>query len=51
MFIKVTRSGSRRYEAAWNNLRLIIAHDPQVALDAGAKRDNRIQALEQQAAE
>lgn len=37
-------------EASWNKLRLIIAHDPQVALDAGAKRDSRIQALEQQAA-
>lgn len=38
-------------EATWNKLRLIIAHDPQVALDAGAKRDSLIQALEQQAAE
>lgn len=37
-------------EASWNRLRLIIAHDPQVALDAGAKRDSRIQALEKQAA-
>jgi hypothetical protein len=32
-------------------LRLIIAHDPQVALDAGNKRDNKIAALEQQAAD
>lgn len=38
-------------EAVWKDLRLIIAHDPQVALDAGAKRDSRIQALEQQATE
>ena len=38
-------------EVAWNELRLIIAHDPQVALDAGAKRDSRIQALEKQAAQ
>ncbi len=38
-------------EVSWNNLRLIIAHDPQVALDAGAKRDSRIQALEKQAAQ
>ncbi|MDQ5846325.1 MAG: IS1634 family transposase [Acidobacteriota bacterium] len=38
-------------EVAWNQLRLIIAHDPQVALDAGAKRDGRIQALEKQAAQ
>jgi hypothetical protein len=37
-------------ETAWNKLRLVIAHDPQVALDAGAKRDNRIQELEKQAA-
>lgn len=37
-------------EAAWNNLRLIIAHDPQVALEAGIQRDSRIDALEQQAA-
>ena len=36
-------------ETQWNKLRLIIAHDPQVALDAGAKRDSRIQALEKQA--
>ena len=32
-------------EAAWNKLRLIIAHDPQVSLDTGAKRDKRIDAL------
>jgi transposase len=38
-------------EAVWNNLRLIIAHDPQVASEAGAKRDSKIQALEQQAAD
>jgi hypothetical protein len=37
-------------EVTWNKLRLVIAHDPQVALDAGAKRDNRIQDLEKQAA-
>jgi transposase len=38
-------------ETVWNKLRLIIAHDPQVALDAGAKRDSKIAALEQQAAD
>jgi transposase len=38
-------------ETAWNKLRLIIAHDPQVALDAGAKRDSKIAAHEQQAAD
>ena len=38
-------------EVSWNKLRLIIAHDPRVALDAGAKRDSRIQALEKQAAQ
>jgi len=38
-------------EAVWNNLRLIIAHDPQVASETGAKRDSKIQALEQQAAD
>jgi len=32
-------------ESVWNKLRLIIAHDPQVALDAGAKRDKRIDEL------
>ncbi len=37
-------------EVTWNKLRLIIAHDPQVAQDAGAKRDSRIQELEKQAA-
>ena len=31
--------------------RLIIAHDPQVATEAGAQRDSRIQALEKQAAQ
>jgi transposase len=36
-------------ETAWNKLRLIVAHDPQVALDAGAKRDKRIDELKTQA--
>jgi transposase len=36
-------------EATWNKLRLIIAHDPQVSLDAGAKRDKRIEELKAQA--
>ena len=36
-------------ETVWNKLRLIIAHDPQVSLDAGAKRDQRIDALKTQA--
>ena len=38
-------------EVVWNKLRLIIAHDPQVAQDAGAKRDKRIAELEKQAAQ
>ena len=38
-------------EAAWNKLRLIIANDPQVSLDAGAKRDKRIDELKAQAAQ
>ena len=38
-------------ETVWNKLRLIIAHDPQVALDAGAKRDGRLQQLQKQAAQ
>lgn len=38
-------------ETQWNKLRLIIAHDPQVALEAGAKRDSRIQTLLKQAAQ
>ncbi len=38
-------------EASWNQLRLIVAHDPQVATEAGAKRDQLIQTLEQQAAQ
>lgn len=38
-------------EAGWNQLRLIVAHDPQVAAEAGAKRDQLIQTLEQQAAQ
>ncbi len=36
-------------EAAWNKLRLIIAHDPQVSLQVGAKRDKRIDELKKQA--
>ena len=36
-------------QAAWNKLRLIIAHDPQVWLDVGAKRDKRIDELKAQA--
>jgi len=36
-------------EAAWNKLRLIIAHDPQVSLQAGAKRGKRIDELKKQA--
>lgn len=63
MFIKVTRSGQRRYgefvewlepfhsaqcvpaqsevlgEIAWSQLRLVVAHDPQVASAMGACRD------------
>ena len=38
-------------EAKWNDLRLIVAHDPQVAEQAGLKRDRLIQVLEQQAAQ
>jgi hypothetical protein len=38
-------------EVSWNKLRLVIAHDPQVALDAGAKRDKRIEELDKQAAQ
>lgn len=36
-------------EVLWNKLRLVIAHDPQVALEAGAKRDKRIDELKKQA--
>lgn len=36
-------------ETLWNKLRLIIAHDPQVSLAAGAKRDKRIDELKAQA--
>lgn len=37
-------------EVVWSKLRLVIAHDPQTAQDAGAKRDERIRELEAQAA-
>ena len=40
-----------RVETKWNEMRLIVAHDPQVAQDAGAKRDCLIAALEQKAAD
>ena len=36
-------------EVQWDKLRLIIAHDPQVSLEAGAKRDKRIDELKKQA--
>ena len=36
-------------EVQWDNLRLIIAHDPQVSRDAGVKRDKRIDELTAQA--
>jgi transposase len=38
-------------EAKWNQLRLVVAHDPQVAAQAGARRDELIQTLERQAAQ
>ena len=38
-------------ETVWNKLRLIVAHDPQVSLDAGAKRDKRIDELKTQASQ
>ena len=38
-------------EASWNQLRLIVAHDPQAAAEAGIKRDRVIQTLERQAAQ
>ena len=37
-------------EVTWNKLRLIVAHDPQAALEAGAKRDAQLDALRKQAA-
>jgi hypothetical protein len=38
-------------ETVWNGLRLIVAHDPEVALEAGKKRDARIDELHTQAAQ
>ena len=38
-------------ESVWNQLRLVVAHDPKVSLDAGAKRDVRIAELHAQAAQ
>ena len=38
-------------ETEWDELRLVIAHDPHVAREAGAKRDAIIASLEQKAAE
>ncbi len=38
-------------ELAWGHLRLIVAHDPLVAREAGVKRDQRIEALKARAAE
>ncbi len=38
-------------ETKWDKLRLIIAHDPDVAKAAGAKRDLLVESLEQKAAQ
>ena len=38
-------------EARWNQLRLVVAHDPKAASQAGAKRDALIQTLETRAAQ
>jgi transposase len=38
-------------ETVWNQLRLVVVHDPKVSLDAGAKRDARIAELHAQAAQ
>ena len=38
-------------EATWQDLRLIIAHDPDTAADKSQKRDQKIEDLEQQAAQ
>lgn len=38
-------------ESRWNDLRLIVAHDPKAATQATAQRDTLIAALEQQAAQ
>ncbi len=38
-------------EVTWNGLRLVMAHDPQAALEATAKRDARMADLERQAAQ
>ncbi|WP_368737866.1 IS1634 family transposase [Massilia sp. CCM 8734] len=37
-------------EVAWGNLRLIVAHDPDVAAQTSAKRDKLIEELEKKAA-
>jgi transposase len=38
-------------ETVWNGLRLIVAHDPQAAVEAGSKRDARIAELHALAAQ
>ena len=38
-------------EATWQDLRLVIAHDPDAAADKSQKRDQKIETLEQQAAQ
>lgn len=38
-------------ETVWNGLRLIVAHDPQAAVEAGLKRDARIAELHAMAAQ
>ena len=38
-------------EVIWNKLRLVIAHDPDVAIETSAKRDKRIAELQKQAAQ
>ena len=38
-------------EAAWNDLRLVVCHDPEAAAERTGKRDQLIKGLEDQAAE
>ena len=38
-------------QTSWNQLRLVLAHDPEAALLASSKRDSRIEELSQQAAQ
>jgi len=48
-FVSRVAPGEVLAQVPWNQLRLVVAHDPRAAAQASAKRDAQIQALQEQA--